>query len=117
MEFCDSCYNLYTSRVIDDPKNTNKKLIEYYCKFCSQSKIRDNNEPLYVHNYGSISKIGINSNTPFDNTLPRMKTIICPNDECPSHELKNNNVLMVLTNEVELKHVYICQYCKYTWKV
>jgi hypothetical protein len=117
MEFCDSCFNLYSSRIINNPKTPEKKLIEYYCKSCNQTKIRNNNEPVYIHDYGTASKVSINPNTPFDNTLPRIKTIACPNDNCQSHTYQENNVLMIQTSETHLRHIYICKYCKYSWKV
>ena len=91
MHFCSKCDNMYYIRINE---NDNNKLV-YYCRNCgnvdnelsmtnlcvSKTKIRQNKQ-IYSHM--------INEYTKNDVTLPRTKTIKCPNQDCKSNKKKEN---------------------------
>ena len=99
MHFCSNCDNMYYIKI--NEKDNNK--LEYYCRHCgnkddnmtvknicvSKTKIKQNKN-MYSHM--------INEYTKNDVTLPRTKTIRCPNQDCKSNK-KEDNALMEYMND------------------
>lgn len=118
MHFCNICDNMYYLKIQEDNPNT----LIYYCRHCgnedsklnkdnicvSKTQIRRNKEK-YIH--------VINEYTKLDPTLPRIKTIRCPNQACLSNSDKaENEVLYIRYDDTNIKYIYMCTHCDTTWK-
>ena len=59
----------------------------------------------------------VNEYTHLDPTLPRIKSMKCPNVECETNiQLdKPCTILYIRYDDTNLKFVYMCSTCKYTW--
>jgi hypothetical protein len=58
----------------------------------------------------------INEYTKLDPTLPRLKTISCPNQACPSQSSpETRDILYVKTEAKNLKYQYCCTVCNTEW--
>ena len=118
MHFCSKCENMYYLKLNDEDTN---KLI-YYCRHCGNTenglsttetcvlKTQVNRtDEKYVH--------VVNQYTKTDPTLPRINTIKCPNQECPSikGELENE-VMYIRYDDTNIKYIYMCAHCDTSWK-
>lgn len=118
MHFCSKCNNMYYLKLKDDDVN---KLI-YYCRHCGneESDLQSSDmcvlttqinrsDEKYIH--------VVNQYTKSDPTLPRIKTIKCPNQECLSNTgTKENEVMYIRYDDVNIKYIYMCAHCDTTWK-
>lgn len=118
MHFCQKCDNMYYLKLNDDDVN---KLI-YYCRHCGNETADLNKDDLCVlktqvnRNDEKYVHV-VNEYTKSDPTIPRIKTIKCPNQDCPSiGGKKENNVMYIRYDDVNIKYVYMCSYCDTTWK-
>lgn len=58
----------------------------------------------------------LNDYTKRDPTLPRLKTIACPNAECPSQaDGSLRDILYIKTDAKNLKYQYSCNACNEQW--
>jgi hypothetical protein len=68
----------------------------------------------------------VNKYTKLDPTLPRIKTIRCPNDECISNKLsaqssdpsvkkEETEVIYLRYDDTNLKYIYLCTKCDKVW--
>ncbi len=123
MHFCSVCANMYYISIT--PENE----LQYYCRNCGHiddtiaadnicvSKINIK----HTTTQQSFSQV-INKYTKFDPTLPRIHTIRCPNDECPSNtgsvgekKKSKNEIIYVRYDDMNLKYVYLCAKCDKVW--
>lgn len=115
MDFCDYCNNMYYIKEDDENK------IMFYCKNCSAVKMIDDiNEPkkIAMNNQDSTKEKYIkyiNQNIVYDNTIPHVNNIDCPNKECTKDPTKDNDVLYIKYDKSQIKYLYCCSYCKYFW--
>ena len=62
-------------------------------------------------------KVLINEFTTQDPTLPHIKTIKCPNDECTSNKGgKERDVIYLKYDTEHMKYLYICNVCDTQWR-
>ena len=61
-------------------------------------------------------KILLNEFTVHDPTLPHVDTIACPNEDCPSQQNGQKDVIYIKYDAVNLKFLYICTQCRTQWK-
>ena len=128
MHFCSNCDNMYYVKLADD--NNNK--LSYYCRNCGTS---DEN---ILSNNICVSKINLNTNsqkidlfineyTKLDPTLPRTNSIKCPNENCVSNttiqgesgdtsQSNEREVLYIRYDDTNMKYIYVCCKCDFTWK-
>lgn len=115
MHFCNKCDNMYYIRIADEDSN---KLI-YYCRNCG------NEDSLITQENICVTKTQIqfqattythiiNNFTKLDPTLPRTKTIKCPN--CPSSE-EETEVIYIRYDDTNMKYIYLCGICNTLWKI
>ena len=118
MHFCVKCDNMYYLKL----KETDGKTLIYYCRHCGHQaddltetdvcviKTQVNrSEEKYAH--------VINEYTKEDPTLPRIRTIRCPRQECPSNSGDTEKeVLYIRYDDTNLRYVYMCAKCNVTWK-
>lgn len=115
MHFCVKCDNMYYLKLNEDDPN---KLI-YYCRHCGDEannltaedmcvlKLRvKRNEEKYIHVMNEYTKL--------DPTLPRIKTLECPNAEC--RKKAESDIIYIRYDDVNIKYVYMCKSCDTTWK-
>ena len=120
MHFCEKCDNMYYLRLSEASSN---KLI-HYCRNCGYEEVITNNESLCLTNDELISndqkyKYIINKYTKLDPSLPRTNTIKCPNQSCSSntHEGHEREIIYVRYDDANVKYIYICSTCDFTWKI
>jgi hypothetical protein len=129
MHFCSICANMYYISIT--PENE----LQYYCRNCghidntiaadnicvSKVNVKHTTTPQ------TFSQV-VNKYTKFDPTLPRIHTIRCPNDECPSNrddaggshsaadsKKSKNEIIYVRYDDTNLKYVYLCAKCDKVW--
>jgi DNA-directed RNA polymerase subunit M/transcription elongation factor TFIIS len=116
MEFCQKCDNMYYMKVNDD-----RKLI-HFCKYCGY----EDNELINVQNLkvfefskeNTNKNVHINKYTKYDPTLPHVHTIKCPNMECPCNDSSNdfeNDIIYLRYDDKNMKYMYLCCHCDFTW--
>lgn len=117
MYFCDKCDNMYYIN-IDETKNN----IYYLCKKCGNvnNNILTSNNVIYEENINITNtyKISnaINKYTKYDPTLPKISNINCPNAKCLSNTSDTQpNILYIKYDDDNIKFVYLCTHCDYTW--
>lgn len=117
MHFCKKCDNMYYIRIADEDSN---KLI-YYCRNCG------NEDSLITQENVSVCKTQIqyqsttythiiNDYTKLDPTLPRTKTIKCPNCSSQSKETESE-VIYIRYDDTNMKYIYLCGICNTVWKI
>lgn len=120
MKFCNYCSNML---YISINENDTNKLI-YYCRNCGNKDETITDEGVCVLN--TQLKKGeqkfnhiINKYTKLDPTLPRIYNVKCPNIECKSNTEQDHKlpeVIYIRYDDDNLKYLYICSECDYTWK-
>ena len=121
MHFCDKCDNMYYIRISGEDDNGNNLI--YYCRNCgneddnltksnicvSKTQVKKNEQK-----YNHI----INEYTKLDPTLPRMKTIKCPNSDCSSNKEDGTprEVIYIRYDDVNMSYIYLCANCDTVWK-
>ncbi len=118
MKFCTSCKNMYYLSISEDSNH-----LIYYCRNCGkEDDTSDIPSTMSVSNIQlgddikNMSHI-INKYTKLDPTLPRMNTIPCPNAECETNtKNKEREIIYIRYDETNIKYVYLCAHCDFTWK-
>ena len=133
MHFCSVCNNMYYISVT--PENE----LQYYCRNCGNIDNTVASENICVSKVNvkhsttpqSFSQV-VNKYTKLDPTLPRIHTMRCPNDECPSneggggagvgagvgagaHNKPKSEIIYVRYDDTNLKYVYLCAKCDKVW--
>lgn len=126
MNFCEKCGNMYYLKISEQ---TQDKLV-YHCRKCGfidENLVANEDGVICVskthikksrQNYSSV----INEYTKLDPTLPRIKTIRCPNAECSSNtssetkENTENEIIFLRYDDNNMKYIYLCSNCDYSWK-
>ena len=119
MHFCNKCDNMYYIRLSGE----NNDILTYYCRNCgnqdlnteqnikiSSTNVLDKNE-----SYNNF----VNKYTKYDNTLPRVNELKCPNTECGTNNEEDNdiekNILLIRVNEDSMKYINLCSTCNTIW--
>jgi hypothetical protein len=114
--------------------------LQYYCRNCGNIDNTVASENICVSKVNvkhsttpqSFSQV-VNKYTKLDPTLPRIHTMRCPNDECPSneggggsggaraeggagaHNKPKSEIIYVRYDDINLKYVYLCAKCDKVW--
>ena len=119
MEFCEVCENMYYMKV-DDNDEENPGNLVFYCKCCGHVDKNIDTKNLKVSKFTKNSKtqdININEYTKFDPTLPHVSSIKCPNASCKSNTSDvEQDVIYLRYDDKNMKYLYICYHCDYSWK-
>ena len=126
MHFCSICSNMYYISIT--PENE----LQYYCRHCGNIDNTIASENICVSKVNvkhsttpqSFSQV-VNKYTKLDPTLPRIHTMRCPNDECPSNAKSSDvaggssksksEIIYVRYDDTNLKYVYLCAKCDKVW--
>jgi len=116
IKFCDMCDNMLYIKVNE------QKHPHFYCKCCNYVRnideeneiitILDKDENIDALEYSAY----LNPNLQYDPTLPHIN-IPCPNSDCNKPKDKDNDVIFIRYNHNNMKHIYICTYCKNNWLI
>jgi DNA-directed RNA polymerase subunit M/transcription elongation factor TFIIS len=126
MHFCSCCNNMYYISIT--PENE----LQYYCRNCGNvdDKIASDNICVSKVNMKKTSTTQsfahvVNKYTKLDPTLPRIKTIRCPNDDCSSNKSEKgshgasssaeNEIIYLRYDDTNLKYIYLCTKCDKVW--
>lgn len=124
MHFCEKCKNMYYLKISEEDSN---ELI-YYCRNCgNEDKILTKENicvlETTVRQTEKRYSQSINEYTKYDPTLPRIRTLKCPNNECPSNaegdgteEEADREVIYIRYDDTNMKYIYMCVKCNTTWK-
>ncbi len=120
MKFCTNCSNMYYIKL----ENNDCSKLLYYCRNCGNEEDSLTNEKCIIKE--NISKeqdkfdIYINRFTKLDITLPRINYIKCPNETCLSNkddfDIKNREIIYIRYDDINMKYLYLCSHCDYSWK-
>jgi hypothetical protein len=114
--------------------------LQYYCRNCGNIDNTIASENICVSKINvkhsttpqSFSQV-VNKYTKLDPTLPRIHTMRCPNDECPSNQKgssrgegaaggvgsnvskSKSEIIYVRYDDTNLKYVYLCAKCDKVW--
>lgn len=123
MDFCKNCNNMYYIKLEDEDCDN----LIYYCRKCgnedkttinmSKSILKETISQDYDNN--NLNNY-VNKYTKYDNTLPRINYIKCPNSTCVSNtdDFDNNSkeIIYIRYDNVNMKYLYLCSHCNYLWK-
>jgi len=121
MHFCKSCSNMYYIKLSDSDNNK----LSYYCRNCGtiDENILSDNICVSKQSFNNNSQkidLFVNKYTKLDPTLPRTNSIKCPNEKCISNSDTNekveNEVLYIRYDDINMKYIYVCCNCDFTWK-
>ena len=93
----------------------------YYCRHCGHVDTEVGAEKTCVLrtdiDQSNSYELSVNEFTKLDPTLPRIRTIRCPNQQCPSvEEGVTNEVLYMRYSKADMKYLYMCAHCDTTWR-
>jgi len=119
---------MYYLKITEDNENR----IMYFCRKCGDNDdniINDSDSfcvsKTHIKKTTEIYKNIINEYTKLDPTLPRIKNMKCPNEECSSNEEKEEKkenveeypeIIYLRYDNDNMKYIYLCSKCDYTWK-
>ena len=113
MKFCDNCQNMLYLTVKDDCK------LVQYCKNCNLSVEEDYSTSAKVvisnkYKDDTSSSQYKNKNIIYDATLPRVNNIDCKKN-CAESQGKENEVIYIKYDHMNMKYIYFCCHCKEFW--
>lgn len=119
MDFCDFCENmLYIKDNPDDAFD-----VIFYCKNCQFQKplCNDKSSKLIIRNIYNTNNVVdykniITENIIHDPTIPHIDNIPCPNSNCTKQNNEGNDIMYIKVDNVNLKFIYYCTYCKEFWE-
>lgn len=119
MKFCDVCNNMLYVGVEKD-EHTEKKMLSHYCKTCGFKSLETNAKSILVLDDNKVSdrikySQYVNKNIKYDPCLPRVKNITCPSESCSKPANKDNEVIYIKYDSVNMKYVYYCCHCDHFW--
>jgi DNA-directed RNA polymerase subunit M/transcription elongation factor TFIIS len=118
MSFCNYCENMMYTKLDKD------KLI-FYCKNCGHAEEQYNKKSLLIaekkYNGSGNEEIDydifLSKDIKHDKKIPRVNNITCPNTKCSKTAKEPNEVMYIKYDNNEMKYMYQCVYCEYTWRV
>ena len=121
MRFCPVCsYYLFLVRQDEDGRGLD--LLCRHCGYREDMKPKNSADALILEtNFATASSqkqttSQLNDFTKLDPTLPRLKTIACPNQACPTQaDPAQRDILYIKTDPKNLKYQYACTVCSTQW--
>ena len=119
---------MYYIRIRDDIQNdvnseTFNSLI-YYCRKCGDEDKPEQNSNVSVYKR-QIKKTNqtfnniINQYTKLDPTLPRINTVLCPNNNCDTNNKEKSvekEIIYIRYDDINMKYIYLCSFCDTVWE-
>ena len=122
MRFCKECGNMLYIKL--SAKEGETESLIYYCRKCGNEE-KDINEDNICVSKTTIKKTAsridhmVNEFTKLDPTLPRIKNMKCPEENCPSNEEggKSPEIIYLRYDDQNMKYIYLCAICDKIWKL
>lgn len=120
MRFCPVCENMYYVRMLTNEDQ--EESLVHYCRHCGHTDntlIEDNMCVLHTNFKKKEQKFHnfINEYTKLDPTLPRLNSMKCPNEGCPSNRgEQSREIIYIRYDDLHMKYVYLCSRCEKVWK-
>lgn len=119
MEFCPVCSNMLYIKVDNS--------MIHYCKNCSYQRQEESKDQKPKHHLLSVTNlensnvqsrysISLNKNILHDPTLPHVNHLHCPSESCTKSKDKESEVIYIKYDEAEMRFVYFCKHCEFSWK-
>ncbi|NDE16712.1 hypothetical protein EBZ80_17445 [bacterium] len=126
MRFCPVCDNYLYLQTADEAETGEAPALRFLCRHCGydeKMEPKTSDEALVLETVfsgvsggGKQTSSALNDYTKLDPTLPRLKTIACPNAACPSQaDPATRDILYVKTDAKNLKYQYACTVCGTQW--
>lgn len=119
MRFCKFCDNMLYADI------TTEKDLKFYCKNCQNEEIlkKEDNSICIIDDNKLTDDVKykqyVNKYIGFDKTLPRVNNIECPwysEGKCNKPDDKDNEVIYIKYDFINMKYMYHCCYCKNFWR-
>jgi DNA-directed RNA polymerase subunit M/transcription elongation factor TFIIS len=103
-----------------DPETELKDVIRY-CRNCGHTKEENKGlvmEVIVQQKSTETQQVFVNEFTKHDPRLPHVKTLKCPNLQCPSRQTQGvePDVIYIKYDTANLKFLYICNHCETKWR-
>ena len=116
MKFCATCSNFLYEIV--ERESEGRKAAFLKCRSCPyEEPISKENPVVYEHDLKQDTSVqySINPYLKYDSTLPRFKTMVCPNHTCPTRG-KESDIVGIKLDPVNVVWMYQCAVCDEQWK-
>jgi len=115
MKVCSTCQNMYVMRLQTDGT------LLWKCLSCGLEEKQEGGcllvETRVQERSSEEHHILLNEFTRQDPTLPHVKNIKCPRDDCGSNGGgAQRDVIYIKSDPVNMKYMYICNVCSYSWR-
>lgn len=120
MRFCQYCDNMLYIKLI---KNIQGDDYFEYCKYCGfkERMSKDTSVKVLENNFDDNNDLRyhlfINNYIKWDPTLPRVNNIKCVNPQCTKPKNKDNEIIYMKYDSVNMKYIYMCIFCDKFWKI
>ena len=121
MIFCKVCQNMYYIGLSD-----NGNVVRYHCRNCGDvyDGVMDSEHlcvsKTYLKSNEQVISNHVNEYTHLDPTLLRVNTLVCPNSTCVTNDkefdINNREVILIRSDTVNVKYIYLCALCNNVWK-
>ena len=129
MHFCKNCGNMLYLKISKEGEET----LIHYCRKCGNNEENIANESsevicvskTHIKKKQQTYKNIINEYTKLDPTLPRIRNIKCPNNDCISNlkeeskeskESTESEIIYLRYDDENMKYIYLCTACNNSWK-
>jgi DNA-directed RNA polymerase subunit M/transcription elongation factor TFIIS len=112
MKFCKDCHN-FLYDIVEREKTAFLK-----CRSCPYEEPVSKTDPVvYEHDLQQDTSVqySINKYLKFDSTLPRFKSMVCPNHICPTRG-KESDIVGIKLDPINIVWMYQCAVCDEMWK-
>lgn len=127
MHFCIKCNNMYYIRLSGGDGSDVNQLnnLVYYCRQCNfedTDLVVDKSlicvSKSYINKKQENYKDIVNEYTKLDPTLPEVKNIKCPNNDCicNKEEGHDTKIVTIRYDDLDIKYMYLCCLCDTVWK-
>jgi len=129
MHFCKNCGNMLYLKISKEGEET----LIHYCRKCGNNEeniVNESSEVIcvsktHIKKKQQTYKNIINEYTKLDPTLPRIRNIKCPNNDCSSNleeeskeskESTESEIIYLRYDDENMKYIYLCTACNNSWK-
>lgn len=106
----------------DDDTVEPVSVLKRYCRNCGHTQDEKKGlvmETIIQEKASETYRVFLNEFTKEDPRLPHIKTLLCPNAECPSRKGKaESDVIYIKYDTINMKYLYICNVpgCNAKWR-
>lgn len=125
VRFCPECHNNFSNYnyIVEKEGSKPVNYLVYSCQSCLyQEKVKsvETLEDAILFTKDKLNKLPdkeIHTEMCLDPTLPRTRTVECPNTDCPSNTGDAEREIVFFHYNTDMKLAFICCRCQSTWKI